>query len=218
MKKSFSLIELIFTIVMIAMIFTVIPRIIYATNMSIGFQMKEDGIFNMMTHIIDISTQEYDENNTADAFFPDDILLTGNSNVLECNTTTDYRIGGFVGGRNCRNNEYDSIIGPDANENDESDYDDVDDYNGTEDNATKNGNTRYKLYTFVGYTKEWNKSNYDYDNQRLDFNFTTERDGNYRNIKYIEVILEDERFDKNISHARYWSANIGHTYIESRQW
>jgi len=218
MKKSFSLMELIFTIVIISMVFTVIPKIIYVTNVSIGFSLKENGIFNMMTHIMDISLKEWDENNTADSPHPDDILLTNNSNVLECNINSGYRIGGFVGSRNCKNDMNISHIGPDANESDESSYDDVDDYNKTEINATEIGyGTRYKVYDIVVYSNEWNKSNYNYDTQTLDFNFTNQEVGK-SNEKFIKVILEDTRFDKNISYARYWSSNIGHMYIESRQW
>jgi len=218
LKKSFSLIELIFTIVIISLIFTVIPKIIYVTNLSIGYSMKENGVFNMMAHIMDISLKEWDENNTADSSHPDDILLTGNSNVLECDTSSGYRIGGFIGSRNCKNDMNISHIGVDANETDSSEYDDIDDYNGTEENASEeNYEGRYKLYDIVTYTKEWNSSNYNYDTQSLDFN-NSNQVADKSNIKYIDVILEDGRSDKNISRARYWSANIGHMYIESRQW
>jgi hypothetical protein len=222
LKKSFSLIELIFTIVIIAMIFTVIPKVIYVTNLSIRASMKEDGIFNMMAHIMDISLQEWDENNTADSEHPDYILLTGKGDVLDCNSSIkNYRIGGFKGGRSCPNYMNVSHIGPDANENDTSDYDDVDDYNGTEENATKIvGNSNYTIYDSVGYSDEWNKTNYNYSTKTLDFNETNSTNKNEKNIKYIEVTLQYNRggIEKNISHARYWSSNIGHMYIESRQW
>ena len=216
MKKGFSLIELIFTIVIIAMVFTVIPKVIYVTNIGIGFTLKETGLFNMMAKIMDISLKEVDENNTE----TDDILFTGNNNLLECNSTTDLRIGGFYGGRNCEHDKYVSHIGVDSGETDEYDYDDVDDYNGTESNATKSGyGTRYVIHNFVGYSDEWGSGDYNYNNQLLDFNFTSKRDSSpTSNIKYIYVKLEDKKYDKNISSARYWSANIGHMYIESRKW
>ena len=224
MKKSFSLIELIFTIVIIALVFTTVPRIVYVTNNSFKFTLKEDGIFNMMAKIMDISFREWDENDTTSY----DILLTGNSNVLECNGSATFpqdalRIGGFYSGKQysriCPNKLYASKIGPDSGETSEDDYDDVDDFNGTEDNATKNGKTRYILYISDGYSDEWDKNNYDYDNQSLDFNFTNNLDKNRSNIKLTKVTLYDKKYDQNISNARYWSANIGKVgYIESEQW
>jgi hypothetical protein len=218
LKRSFSLIELIFTIVIISLVFTVIPKIIYVTNMSINFSIKENGIFNMMSHIMDISLKEWDENNTADATYSDDILLTGNLNILECNIKSGYRVGGFIGSRNCKNDMNISAIGLDDGESDSSNYDDIDDYNATEENASEeNYEGRYKLYDFVIYTKEWNDSNYNYDTQSLDFNFS-DKFVKKSNIKYVNVVLKDGRSDKNVSLVRYWSANIGHMYIESRQW
>ena len=220
MKHSFTLIELIFTIVIIALVFTTIPKVIYSTNLTIKFTLKEDGLFNMMSNMMDITTQEWDENDTE--FF--DILLTGNSNVLECDSSANpsIRIGGFYSGylysRICPNSLYISYIGPDSGESDREDYDDVDDYNGTETNATKNGNTRYQIYTTVIYTKEWNKNDYDYDNESLTYTFSTSSQDK-SNIKFIQNTLHDNKYDKNISHAKYWSANIGILpQIESEQW
>jgi len=229
MKKSFSLIELIFTIVIIGFVFTTIPKIIYSTNQGFKFTLKEDGIFNMMAKSMDISFREWDENNTNSY----NILLTDNSNVLECSSSPNpskaIRVGGFYSGyaysRICpddvNNHQYRKIshIGTDDNENNEDDFDDVDDYNGTESNATKNGNTRYILYIDNGYSDEWDKSNYDYDNQTLTFKFGKNTNLDKSNIKLTKITLYDKKYDKNISHSRYWSANIGKVgYIESEQW
>ena len=219
MRKSFTLIELIFTIVIIALVFTTIPKVIYSTNLTIKFTLKEDGLFNMMSNMLDITTQEWDENDTTHY----DILLTGNSNVLECNSSANpaIRIGGFYSGdlysRICPNSLYISHIGPDTGENSEEDYDDIDDYNGTESNATKNGNTRYQIYTNVSYVSEWNKNDYNYNTQTLNYKFSTT--STKSNIKFIEDTLHDNKYDKNISHAKYWAANIGVIpQIESVQW
>ena len=221
MKKSFSLIELIFTIVIIALIFTTIPRIIYTTNESFKFTLKEDGIFNMMAKMMDISFREWDEQNTHSY----DILLTDNSNVLECNSLSypALRVGGFYSGyrysRICPHNLKASNIGKDSGENDEEDYDDVDDYNNTEDNATKKGQVRYILFITDGYSDEWGDSDYDYNNQKLDWRFTQRNNDNKSNIKFTKITLYDKKYNQNISHARYWHANIGKVgYIESEQW
>jgi len=215
MKKSFSLIELIFTIVIIGLIFTVIPKIMYVTSQSFNFTLKEDGLFNMMAKAMDISVRETDENNTDS----DDILLGGENQELECNTATDLRIGGFYGGRNCEHDKYLSDIKVDDGENSEDDYDDVDDFNGTEMNSTLlSGQIKYVIYAFVGYSDD--NFSYDYDNHSLDFNFSTRQNDTKSDIKrtYLVLNVRNKGQDKNISSMQYFSANIGHMYIESRQW
>jgi hypothetical protein len=194
----------------IAFTFTVIPKIIQISNKSLEFSKKEDAIFNMISKSMDIVLKEYDENNTD----YDDILLTGNNNVLECNTSTNYRIGGFKGSRNCINDEYESIIGLD---DDDDSPDDVDDYNSSEynhDESAKYGHTQYEINITVGYTREWNVSNYSGD--KLDFNFTNDSNNTFSNIKRVSVKVYHN--NKLISSLKYYSANIGHIKIGSVLW
>jgi len=213
------LIELIFTMVIIAMVFTVIPRIVYVTNNSIDFSLKEEGIFNMMSQVMYVSTKEWDENNTK----YNDILIVNNppKYVLDCNASSHYRIGGFVGGRNCQNNISISTIGVDANENNRYEYDDIDDFNNTQTNATKIASryhNRYTLFTAVNWANEWHKSDYDHTTQTLNYQFSNTASTAPTNIKMIKTTLLDQKTDKNISSQSYFSANIGHSFIEARQW
>jgi hypothetical protein len=203
--------------VIIAFTFTVIPKIIQVSDKSLEFSKKEDAIFNMMSKAMDIVLKEYDENNT----LYDDILLTGNDNTLECNTTTHYRIGGFKGGRNCLNNIDESDIGLD---DDDDMPDDVDDYNDSRYNHEKitYGHTIYDLNITVGYTDEWNKNYYSDNN--LDFNFTNRSNDTFSNIKRVEIkvyykdYINGELVYKLISSFKYYSANIGHVKIGSVLW
>ena len=154
--KAFSLIELIFTVVIIGLVFSVIPRIIEVSNKSLEFAKKEDAIFNLMAKAMDISTQEFDENNTR----TDDILLVNDpaENILDCNSSSGYRVGGFSGSRSCKNGYFVSKIGADS---DEPPYDDVDDYNNVEENTTNDGRVFYTLKIYAGYTDEF--KNYKFD-------------------------------------------------------
>ena len=206
MKKALTLIELIFTIVIISFVFTVIPKMFQVSNQSLSFSSKEDALFNMYSQIMDIVIKEYDENNTK----YDDILLSGEDSVLECNSTTGYRIGGFKGSRNCFNKVTDSSIGLDDNE---PPRDDIDDYNGLN-YQIYSGHKEYNLSVSVGYTDD--NISYDYSNQKSDFNFTTRSDNTPSNIKrvYVRVFTDD----KNISSVYYDSANIGHIRIKSILW
>ncbi|WP_456479665.1 type II secretion system protein [Nautilia sp.] len=209
MRKSLTLIELIFTIVIIALVFTVIPKIIYISNKSLEFSKKEDALFNMMAKMADISLKEYDEKNTE----YDDILLTGNSNVLECNASSGYRVGGFAGGRNCKNAVLESDIGSDT---EEPPFDDVDDYNGTEENTTRYGRTLYTLKISVGYTGEWGENDYNHTAGVLNYTFNSFSGSGKTDIKRIEINICQN--DNNISSVKYYSSNIGHAKIESVQW
>jgi len=208
LRKAIGLIELIFTMVIVAFVFTTIPKIIDVSNKILTFSKKEDAIFNMMAKAIDISTKEYDEENTQ----YDDILLVNDppKNVLDCNASSWYRIGGFIGGRNCKDGVFESDIGADANE---PPYDDVDDYNNTQESITS-GHTTYLLKMYAGYTKEWNSS--DYTNSSLDFAFSSVSDNTHTNVK--RVLIEIYNDNKRIGSLKYYSANIGHIKIKSEQW
>ncbi len=205
-----TLIELIFTIIIIGAVFTVIPRIIYVSNKALEFSKREDSMFNMMGKIMDISLKEYDENNTNS----DDILVVNEppKYVLDCNASNGYRIGGFKGSRNCLNNIGESYIP--TNKNGEYDY--IEGYNGVEENTSLYGRTYYSLYIKVGYTGEWNKSNYDYAKGSLDYDFSSVSDNNKTNIKRIYIVVSQN--GNNVSSVNYYSANIGHIRIESVRW
>jgi hypothetical protein len=212
MKKALTLIELIFTIVIIALVFTVIPKIIYVSNKSLEFSKKEDAIFNMMAKIMDVSLKEYDERNTE----YDDILIVNDppQNVLDCNASSWYRVGGFKGSRTCENNISESDIPSPQNNKNEYDY--IEGYNGYEYSNLLNGHTAYTIHIDVNYTIEWKESNYS--NQTLNFAFEDNLSDQKSNIKKIVVSIKKQDSDINISVIRYNSANIGHIKINSVIW
>ncbi len=205
MKKALTLIELIFTIVIIAFTFTVVPKLFQISNNSMSISSKEDALFNMYSQIMDIVTKEYDEKNT----IYDDILLTG-QNQLECNASIGYRIGGFIGGRNCFDKVYESNIGLDANE---PPRDDIDDFNGLK-YTIYSGNKQYTLKVKVGYTDNWRDDSYS--DKSLNFTFTNRSNNNKSQIKrvYVKILYNN----KVISSIYYYSANIGHAKIKSIKW
>ena len=214
MKKGLTLIELIFTVVILSIVFTVIPKIMDISNKTLEKSGNEEAIFNMMSKMSDIVFKEWDENNTDS----DEILVVNenSSNALDCNSTSGYRIGGFRGSRNCQNDINISYIGPDDNE---PPYDDIDDYNGSEENTSTSGkkNKYYTLDMFASYIKEWNGS--DYSGDSLDYKFD-KNSKDKSNIKRVEVVVltKINGKEKNISSVKYYGANIGHSIIESESW
>ena len=205
MKKGLTLIELIFTIVIIAFVFSVVPKMFQVTNKTLAFSSKEDALFNMYSQIMDIILKEYDEENTK----YDDILLSGESGNLECKTDTGYRVGGFKGSRNCFHKVYESDI-PSSPKNPKVA---IEDYNGLNYQITS-GNKEYNLSVTVGYIDDG--FNYDYSNQKVSFQFTNRSNDVKSNIKRVKVeVLSGNNV---ISSVVYDSANIGHIEIKSVLW
>ena len=214
MKKSLTLIELIFTVLILSVVFTVIPKIMDISNKTLEKSADEEAIFNMMSKMSDIVFKEWDENNTES----DEILVVNQTsdNALDCNSTYGYRIGGFRGSRNCEDDVNISHIGADDNE---PPYDDIDDYNDLEENTSTSGKKKkyYTLDMFAAYVDEWNGSDYGAGN--LDYKFSKNKNDK-SNIKRVEVVVSHKvgGKEKNISTVKYYGANIGHSIIESEEW
>ena len=214
MKKALTLIELIFTVVILSVVFTVIPKIMDISNKTLEKSADEEAIFNMMSKMSDIVFKEWDENNTQS----DEILVVNQTsdNALDCNSTYGYRIGGFRGSRNCENDVNISHIGVDDYE---PPYDDIDDYNNLEENTSTSGKKKkyYTLDMFAAYVDEWNGS--DYGTGNLDYQFSDNKKDK-SNIKRVEVVVSHKvgGKEKNISTVKYYGANIGHSIIESEEW
>ena len=132
MRKGLTLIELILSMVIIGIVFTVIPRLIMSMNQSTQTTIKEEAMFNAMAQMGAIINLPWDNNNTQNS----QILNVNPPSAYDCNNTFSasggplgYRIGGFIGGRNCRalsNGSYD--FNASAIVKEDTDYNDIDDY------------------------------------------------------------------------------------------
>lgn len=95
MRRGLTLIELIFTMVIVAITFMVIPKLIQAFSRIGSTVIKEDAMYNTITMMNLITRLPWDKNSIES----DSILKTNNINA--CDPTTGYRVGGFPGGRSC---------------------------------------------------------------------------------------------------------------------
>ena len=111
-----TLIELIFAVVIIAVVFMVVPRLMSVSSRSMQTSIKEEALFDAVSLIHLISSLPWDQE-TIDS---EGKILDADG--VECNATTGYRIGGFIGSRNC-------IGGPYSVDDAVNDCDDIDDYN-----------------------------------------------------------------------------------------
>lgn len=208
MRKGLTLIELIFTVVIIALVFTVIPKIVFALKKSDNFVIRQDAIMNGFSMMKMISNLPWDENNTDSA----DILHVGTKGNFECNSTTHYRVGSFIGGRSCEDNLTASVIGL------EGDYDDIDDFDG---NLTKAsfGKRIYEINTTVSYIENFTCStspciiDLNISNNIVDKNTT-----NLKRVRSVVWYASENRPKKRLTQFNYTSANIGQMKLNKRVW
>lgn len=196
MRKGLTLIELIFSMVIIAIVFTIVPKIIFASNKSMELSMKEDALYNAYSLLGSILRLSWDENTTTAG----KILDTGEHNC------SDYRVGGFIGSRNCVDSDDSATkIGLE-----DSDYNDIDDYDGYDENISVAGRNKYKISVDVNYVQ--------YDNP----NFSHQSETDTKEYKEINVTVEAHIDNKKMigykSGFFYHSANLGQIYIKKQKW
>jgi len=216
MRAAFNLIELIFTIVIMAGIFAVIPKIIFATNKSDSFALKQEAFMSAISLTEIASALAWDENNTESM----SILATSGDSSFDCNATTHFiRIGGILGAhtRNCKETLAASTIGNDG-ESDYLEYDDIDDFDGEVIDVNLSAKTKYKIYTQVRYlndavfTTSGNTMTIVLDNAAR----TTT--SNIKKFKATISRIDRGGHEKNITSFYYYSTNIGQITLNSEEW
>lgn len=203
MRKGLTLIELILSMVIIGIVFTVIPRLVMSMNQSSQVTLKEEAMYNAMAQMGMILNLPWDNNNTQN---PQILSVTAGDPAYDCNTTSGYRIGGFVGGRNCIGSDVYSA-GSIGQETDNL-YNDIDDYDKNI-TTTKSCTNLYDLNTTVKYVNE---------------NDYTPVGSDTTHAKMIGVKVKYAIGNKLagtancIADLNYTSYNIGHIQINSRNW
>jgi hypothetical protein len=205
MRKALSLIELIFTIVIIAIVFTVIPKIVLSLNKADNFVIRQDAMFNGISIIKMISNMPWDANNTDSR----DVLHVNNGN-FDCNTTSFRRDGAFIGGRTCESNLTSNLI-PNSGGYITYFEDDVGDFN---QKIVETNTTNGKLYDLNIAVSYIDDSNIDDLNQSNNVNNRT----NLKRVR-VEVFYAGKRGErKQLTQFNYTSANIGQMKINKRVW
>lgn len=224
MKKGFTLIELIITIVIMAGIFAVIPKIVFATGKSDAFAVRQDGLMQALslTHIA--SRLAWDEQNTDHL----DILQTPDGHP-DCNV----RPGSWLSanGRMCTQNfaaTAPAALGPESGEEDYRSYDDIDDFNAAEINAThkvkQNGiyktERKYRLINSVTYLTDTIMQE-NGTTLTIDLSQSAPDETNATNIKRFKTKVRysgTRGREYNISGFSYYSTNIGQISLAYRNW
>ncbi len=207
MRRGLSLIELIFTIVIIAIVFTVIPKVVLSLNKADSFTIRQDALFNGVSMVSMISRLPWDEANTNSS----DILHVNSTNFI-CNTTTFRRVGGFIGSRNCEQN-LTSSLGADG-EISYDNYNDFDDFK-SENNISVEP---YRLETKVVYLSD----NFTRNGTKITFDLSNESETNSStSLKKLDIIVyyAGKRGDhRQLTQFSYVSSNIGQMILNKRSW
>lgn len=203
-RKGFTLIELIFAMMIIAVVFTVVPKIIFASNKSLSLGLKEEAFFNAMSLTGQIVHLPWDENNAES----DKILSTGTGR-FDCDAD-GYRVGGFTGSRNC----IDSTLAASAIAT-ENEYNDIDDYHGYSTTTSVGGDNRFQLDVDVIYTGD----NVEPASADTTVALSDAAEGTTTNIKHTLVTVTSLDARRSVCSSFFFhSANLGHTYINRRAW
>ncbi len=201
MKKAFTLIELIFSMVIIAIAFSVLPKVLYMASKNATTSLKEEAMYNAIAYAGLIRASAWDENNTDF----DDILLVNGADrnaSYDCNTSTGYRIGGFVGSRNCLEDKNASALGSDG-----GDLDDIDDFASV---SAKNSNSsrQYDVNATITYVG--------------DTFFTTATSSSLTNSKRIKIIVYPKKKASELGNAfvqlNFTLYNLGQLRVNKRSW
>ncbi len=189
MKRAFTLIELIFSIVIIAIVFTVVPKLMFSTTKTIELSIKEDALFSAVALMGEIVRLPWDENT---------IVSEGKILDTDANSCNNYRIGGFKGSRNCIDS--DLAATPKGSFGSSGIYGDIDDFAAYAD-TTEGGRVAYTITAAVEYVDK-------------DFTPTAGSD----EVKKVEVKVGSTGKTKLSSSFFYYSANLGQIQINKRAW
>jgi len=189
-KEAFTLVELVFSIVIIAIVFTVVPKLLFVTTKTMELSIKEDGLFSGIALMGNIVRLPWDENT---------ILSQGKILDTAANICDDYRIGGFTGSRNCLGSAMAAT--PKASFGSSGNYGEVDDYDGYS-TSTVGGRVQYSLNAEVNYV------------DANDFSAGLDPD----ELKEIKVSVSSSGKTNLCTSFLFYSANLGHIQINKRAW
>jgi len=205
-RYSFTLLEVIVSLIVIGIVATSFPFILQSTLTSSKTSLKEETFLQEFSLLSLIAQLYFDENNTVDDNYYKDLNATQGDSELFIIKYSDDEYN-RIGKHQIDNNDFRSgsnltvsHIGTDSGEDSEDKYDDIDDYNGFEENLTSLG--RVTLKVEVKYIKD----EADYAKNDFNFSFDYKSTPLNSNIKLIKVYGKVDGKDISIY---YPTSNIG---------
>ena len=216
-KNGLSMIEVIFSILILSIIMLMVLNIYQAAVISNSSFSSNKNILNLETFLINILKRSYDENNTQESNWMKSLVNNGDKELQI------YRIGkkeinnnNFRKGDGVTSETPWNKLGVDKGENpnDQATFNDIDDYNNYTLKYNDNGVYKdvdingYKFKSYVYYTND--VADYNDTNNTIDFNYSKlDKD---TNIKTIKVMAINKDLNKTIVFY-YNSVNIGGSHL-----
>ncbi|WP_200763586.1 type II secretion system protein [Nitrosophilus alvini] len=215
MKKSFTMIELIITIVVMAIAMMTVPLILAQVMKSEEFSLNQEALLAGATKIGNVMTYQWDEKNVGELDLKHVLDVAGGDSELnrwpDANSTL--RIGHFEG--EDRRKFFSTILSASTigiDDSNETNFpDDIDDFNGRTNTLVVNSASdsdyvkSFTLTTTVKYVSD----SADYSQSTVSFDFSTSGAATTTNIKMIEVKITDNLNNEEIAAFRSFATNIG---------
>jgi hypothetical protein len=223
-RKSFSLIEILFSIVIIATILTPIPSLLKSIDNISHEVVYKNSLFLGLKHTILILSLPWDENVYEDDKYIMQILDTNSSHFTRKsenftrkseNFTRNYNENRLYFETDTNHSRFASIDFNDSNDIDENNKtirDDIDDFNNTNNVKTENFNFNVSVF-YV------NDEIFDKNSSSIDINLSKDLyklDENSSNLKFIKLTGKESIINGFEFQFKYISANIGEGDIKHR--
>ena len=212
MRRALTMVELIFTMVIIGLVFMVIPKIIFVTNKSFETTVKEEALYNAMALMGIIVHLPWDEANTQ----VDQILnVSAGENAYRCDSSTGfYRIGGFAGSRNCIDDSGSPMNASSTLGREDAYFNDIDDYNGYRIETRTPYGVKYLLEVSVSYLHDPPAGSV----VDLSALAPSSRSTNFKEIGVTVSNAPGRKKNPFSSTLYYHSVNLGQIRINKRAW
>jgi hypothetical protein len=209
-KRSATLIELIFTIIILGITIKTIPIVLSQIAKNDESSIKQEAISAGATKISNILTYEWDEKNSVETDIKHILDVTNGDIELNRIDNSTCRVGHFKGSNRRKFFPIKLFASPigidDANES--IFPDDIDDFNAKVDTLLLNSVSNQKsfiLTTTIAYVND----KADYNQNTLFFEFNTTAISPSTNLKMIEVTIKESQNNQTIATFRSYAANIG---------
>jgi len=202
-RYAFTMIELIFAIVVISIAVISLPMMIQTSTKGIESNLVQEAIFASSAKLKEIISYPWDDNSIQSGSMLSKVIWTS---AHDCNSSTKLRPGHIMEQqhRRCLDSNF-SLIQPTAvlgmEVNDAGVYDDIDDFNNVSTHIFIN-NTGGSITSAQGYKEDYTM---DINVSYAAFDTTTAAS---KNMKKIDITIKDS--DNNITTKLHtYSANIG---------
>jgi type II secretory pathway pseudopilin PulG len=193
LRRAFSIVELIFAIILIALVVSILPKLVYQSYKSLDFSINQEAILMAITKNYNILSYRWDENSTDELNYIsiNRVLDVKNGDPeLERVGSSRYRVGHIQSSDRRQFFQYDNNFSHQTMGLDSSDgsvADDIDDFHLTQVTVSAEGKDGYKNQYFISNRVFYISDSADYSQKHLYVTMDFSPISGTSNIKVIET-------------------------------